>query len=1039
MSDLKFFLLGSPQFEQRGKPLPLKRRKAIALLAYLTVTDQPHSRESLATMFWPDYDASRGRANLRRELTAINKALGAGWLIADREQVAFQHQAGFWLDVQQFQQLIAAGTPIVDSAQLNQAISLYRDDFLAGFTLPNAPDFDEWQFFQAEGLRRQLAHTLEQLIDGLSHQEDFEQAIHHARRWLALDPLHEPAHRTLMQLYHQAGQQAAALRQYETCIQVLDEELGVLPEVETTTLYEAIKAQRFVVPLLPEPAANAKAPPLQAKADEPAHLAAPPAPNLPLQSTPFIGREEELTQIEHLLQEETDCRLLTIVGPGGMGKTRLALQVTENCLAAYPDGVYFVPLAPVSETTFLIPAILEALNLPSVSGNDPQTQLLDYLRSKQMLLLLDNFEHLLDGADLLSEIIAAAPQVQLLTTSRERLNLPEEWGFDLEGLQLLTPETATLDDLPGSDAANLFLQSAKRAKANFAPTAADMPHIIRICQAVGGMPLGLELAAPWIRLMSCQEIAQEIEANLDFLSTSMRQIPERHRSLRAVFDYSWQRLTPAEQTTFSKLSVFRGGCTREAAQAVAGASLQTLLQLVDKSLLRRTSTSRYEVHELLRQYGEAFLKQRQEYAQTQQRHSRFFLSWLGKKTTDLKNHQQEVALKAIASDIGNVHIAWQFAVTEQHVATLGEATICLLIFNEYQGRFKEGADAFRQAAEALLTNSVHMAERSPEEALSKEQQIVLGQLRAAQGWFSTRLGLREQSQIQYQRGISLLRQAQPDAPRELATMLFFQGAAYYLWREFDQALFILEESHAIFKDLDDQWGQGIVLAIQGLTSQYQKFHPDPNVKRLLLDAIALLKAIGERRIMTYALNDLGIMALWQGEFQPAKQYLLEVLQIRQEINDLVGIAYTHGALGLVAISTGNLNQAQQHFEQSLVIRRELGNRSEIAQSLYGLGKIAQLIGDYQQAEKYYQAALEISYETKITVYGGENLTGLGYLAYILADYIQAEKYLLESLTIWQHHISVNLLIATTDKSYLILLPRNDLTKHTPDASHILYV
>ena len=310
-----------------------------------------------------------------------------------------------------------------------------------------------------------------------------------------------------------------------------------------------------------------------------------PAPGLPRPPTPLIGREPELATLNRLLCDP-QCRLLTLAGPGGIGKTRLALELASTQRAQFPDGVFFVPLVSLSLPEFIAPAIRSALGLSSSSPLDPKEQLLNHLRQKSLLLVLDNLEHLLEGVGLLAELLEQAPGVKLLVTSRERLNMQGEWLFDLQGLPV--PPLDQVDRAEEYSAVALFVQSARRAQVGFELSAEERPWVARICQLVEGMPLAIELAAAWVRLLSCREIAQEIERNLDFLSTSARDLPERHRSMRAVFDHSWQMLSAEEQRVLRALSVFRGGFLREAAEQVTGASLSLLSALVTRSLVHRT-------------------------------------------------------------------------------------------------------------------------------------------------------------------------------------------------------------------------------------------------------------------------------------------------------------------------------------------------------------------------------------------------------------------------------------------------------------------
>ncbi len=380
---------------------------------------------------------------------------------------------------------------------------------------------------------------------------------------------------------------------------------------------------------------------------------------LPLRLTPFVGRNVELMELNVLLVN-SDCRLLTLVGPGGIGKTRLAIEVVKKVQAAFADGATFVELASLAAAELVVPTIANALNLTLGGHTDPQTQLLHYLRRQSRLLVLDNFEQLLPShghllqdfavtpsLTLIMNIITQAPQVTVLVTSRERLDIHGEWIYAVGGLGLPTVAIEGMHSsahaaLEEYGAPLLFMQTAKRSKTNFAPTAVDEAAIVKICRLVNGMPLALELAAAWVRVLSCAEIAQEIARGLDFLTTKQRNLPYRHRSMRTVFDQSWKLLSAEEQQVFARCSIFRGGFTREAAEAVTGATLETLAALVNKSFLSRNEQGHYEIHELARQYGAERLMESSEEMATRSRHLTFFTVLSEESELQLENGPQIV-------------------------------------------------------------------------------------------------------------------------------------------------------------------------------------------------------------------------------------------------------------------------------------------------------------------------------------------------------------------------------------------------------------
>src|SRR5512135_2961602 len=418
--------------------------------------------------------------------------------------------------------------------------------------------------------------------------------------------------------------------------------------------------------------------------------------NLPVQLTSFIGRETELASINALLSDVHN-RLITIVAPGGMGKTRLALEAAGQLVQAFPQGVYFVALDRITSADLIVQTVAEVLPISLASKEDPKSRIIDYLRDKAILLVMDNFEHVLDGANFVQDILRAAPGVQILATSRAKLNLMGETIFNIEGL------TVGESSLEKNSAVQLFALSAKWTQPKFEVNDAILPAVTQICRMVDGMPLAIVLAAAWIDTLSVNEIAAEIEKSIDILETQTRDVPGRQRSVRAVIESSWDQLDAAAQNLLKHLSVYRGGFTRAAAQQAAGASLRGLSQLVNKALLQRDpDTGRYSMHELLRQYAEEQLKLSvEEELSAHEAHAKYFADLMQACGMRLHDQRQRTALMEIEADLDNIRIAWSYWSDKQDASRLLEFIDGLFLFFEVRSSSIPAIQLFDAAAQKL--------------------------------------------------------------------------------------------------------------------------------------------------------------------------------------------------------------------------------------------------------------------------------------------------------------------------------------------------
>lgn len=1056
----KLYLFGPPRLERNGQPLAVNLRKALALFVYLAVTRQAHSRDALATLFWPEKDQPSARANLRRTLYDLNHLLDGQLLTVEPETVSIEDDGALWLDIERFQQSLAESLPSEDELQaldpdtlapFTTAVDLYTDDFLAGFTLPDCPAFDDWQFFQREELRNRYAWLLQALILRYTTLGKLDEAMRYARRWLLLDPLEEAVHRQLMRLYAQTGQLAAALRQYDECVRILAEELDVPPDEETTALYEAIRTKRF-----PTPDQKTRSheeggtrsqeskktdtqdgktihPTLPVSPSPPLPVFSTPLHNLPTQTTPFIGRAQELADILRRLDDPA-CRLLTLIGPGGIGKTRLALEAAQKILNTlddsgptpehnrqssmalgahfvnvnrqFTDGVFFVALQPVTTPSGLIAAIADATGFRFYSAVPPQQQLMNFLREKQMLFVLDNFEHLLEGVEFISELLTTAPQLKLLITSREALNLHEEWFHPLAGMMLPSADdkrgnipAPEKDDEALPDAVQLFVQSARRARPDFV-LEAEQAHVARICRLVDGIPLALELAAAWLKVLSCQKIADEIAHNLDILTTRHQNIPSRHRSMRAVLEQSWQLLSAAEQQVLRRLAVFAGGFTQEAARTVADASLLILATLAEKALIYVTQDAsthnRYQMHELLRQFvAEKLAALPAEETSIRAHHSAYYLRFLKRYAPLLTSKEQQAALQGIGVEIDNVRAGWYGAVgrsaaEQPAVASLGEALTPLYDFYQIQSRYLDGKDLFVQTAQQLESAG----------AATTDSPVALLYMRvlARCGAFYHFLCEYETAEHYLQTSLPLAQR--PNLSPELAFIHNFLGQLA-MWRgEKALAKEHLTESLTLSRTIGDKAGMASALEklanlVDATLGEYAES------QQLARQTLQISRDLGRPDWTAYALDTLGFVTFCLGEYADAEAYYWESLALFETIGDQYGIAMALGGLGLVYWAMGDekLTDATAHFQQSLLICRTIGHQGQVAGRLAGLARIANDQGDYVQAQALAQEGLTIARELGSPVYLAHMLNSLGEAAYALGDLPAARAYLIEALQV----------------------------------------
>ena len=896
--------------------------------------------------------------NLRGALSSLRKHLG-DYLIITRDTVAMNPDAHVWLDAAALEEQLGSG-------RTKEAVGLYQGDFLEGFFVRGCPGFEDWVSVERERLHRILLDGLGKAVAACIEANDCQEGITYASHMLQLDPLMEEAHRQLMRLLTFSGQRSAALAQYEACRALLAEELGAEPEPETIALYEEILAGDLSTPT---------------------ETTAPPPHNLLVQVTPFVGRESELAELGRLLGDP-DVRLVTVVGAGGMGKTRLALEAAAAQLERYEHGVFFVSLAPLRSPEGIMPTMADALGLTFSAGEEPRQQLRSYLRRKQLLLIMDNFEHLLEGASLVSDILSTAPEVKIMVTSRARLNLQGERLLHLSGMDL--PGKDAAEDALAYSAVELFLTSAQRVRTDLDLGARDQQHAVRICRLVEGMPLALVLAAGWIDILTPVEIAAEIGRGLDFLETDALDLPARLRSVRAVFDHSWRLLSQKEREIMQALSVFRGGFTREAATAVAGATLRVLRRLANKSLLGRSADGRYDVHELLRQYAEEKLGQTCGAADaTSNRHCGYYCAALEGWAEDLKGSRCEVALAELDREIDNARAAWDWAIERAQVEQLGRAVEGLCRFFVWRGRAQEGEAACRSAAERLRSIT------------SSEGLLVLASILAWQGSFCYSLGHLETASNLLGKSLGVLGQTEL-ADRDLRSVKAFALAKLGLVIQLavvdhQEARRLYQESLTLYRALNDRHGIATVLWYLGRIAAHRNNLAE--ARQFFEESWAIRQSLGDKRGMAMSLEWLGNVALEQGRLEDGEGYLRLCISLSQEVGYPEYVADGLLNLGRLLGSRGKFAQWHSLTLEAMAIYEELGLHNSLAVAPAFLAWAEVHLGRYEQARAHLRTPLLLAREQGVPFTSVHILCAAARTAAAYEDWVQVQQWMSEALVI----------------------------------------
>lgn len=935
MAELIFSLMGRLQIEHRRLgAITLANRKAIGLLAYLLVeSDHAHGREFLLGLLWPDMPTAAAQNNLRVTWAQLQKALGTSaageqpHLIGDRLALRFNPHSDHSLDVARFRALVEAcrrhphpnsNECVECAARLTEALGLVRGDFLDEFSLPNCLQFDEWLLMQRQQLHVQVTAALEQLAAFHERAGQLPKAERTIRRMLDYDPLSESAYRQLMRVLARADQRSAALEVYETSRRVLATELGLAPAVETVTLAEQIRAHA----------------PFESHTAQAA---------LPPVLTRFFGRRQESARLVDLLSRRT-VRLVTLAGPGGVGKTRLAVEVAHRMAGVFAHEISFVELAGVADGSSVDDAVAALLRLPTSTGRSSTSAIVDYLSDRTVLLVLDNCEHLLKAcARLVHTLCSDAPGLTVLATSRIPLHLAEEHVVRLE--PFATPaindaEQLTVADSLSFDSIQLFINRATQSLLHFTLTDENISAVARICRQLDGIPLAIEIAAAQVRTLPVEAIAERLGQRFAWLNRRASGTLPRQRTLHTLIDWSYGLLSAQERSVLRRLAVFAGGWTLEAAEAVCAPDercVEALTELVDHSLVvfgANAWHSRYSMHETMRQFAQEQLHGSNQEADALERHARYYAYLVSRATENWAGQTLSQRLRTVQDDHDNVRQAFEWLIAHDGeqalvlVAQLGTE----LNFWELGGFFQEGRRWLQRALDGT-TASI---------SLPRAQALLAAaDLSSAIADFDYGLQCTQQAQ-QLSQQIGDQR-AEIDARLKHCELAILAGELTNLQAQANEALQLAEHI---------SYAAGIAKA--RLVLGTMAFHAGENQAAIqyVLPSIALWRELERPYDLATALNRLAGALLGIHDYAAATQSYEESRDIYQSLGYRRGIALTIQNLGGVAFDLGDYTRARALFCDSLRIRRDLGLPRGYAYSF-------EFIADVNEIEKRYEHAVQL--------------------------------------------------------------------------------
>lgn len=887
--------------------------KRYQCLGYLAWKGDWVRRDELAFLFWPDVDTARARHSLRQLIRRVRALPWAPEVEPERQRIRWRART----DVAELMRLVAA-------RDLGALLSVYKGDLLAGMSGLGSGEFTAWLQQEREHLRTTWRGALLRHAGELDAASKPEEAVAVIQTVLARDPLDEEAVRALLRLGMRLRDRGSVMEAYHAFGTRLEEELGLAPTVETQRLADALGT------VMPGHVTATTALPNDAGVLDDV--------TLPTTLTSFVGRERELAEVRRLLADP-ECRLLTLTGFGGAGKTRLALRAAETLRQHYPDGAVFIDLTAVDQPEAVPAAIAARLRLTLEGKSEPVQELANALGSRRLLLVLDSFEHLVGGAGLVAKLLSACPGLQVVVTSRALLGLKVEWVLAVPGLGYPPETEGSLDDALRSDAVRLLLQRAGRVRPGFEVGEADLPYALRLCRIVDGSPLALELAAAWLRAISLRELVTEVDNDLDFLQATDG--PSSQRSLRAVFERSWRLLGSSERRGLGSLSVFHGGFSRDAATYVAGVPMVVLAALVDRSLVRMTPEGRYVLHPLVRGYAHEKLSRSDTgVQQALRRHAEFYGQTLRRLEVEAGSPAHGAALRTFELELDNVRAAWRYLSHKRSLPELKRSTWLVRDLFDRTRRFREGVDLLQATLDAL--------------ADADEHRQLVGIVQTNQAWLYYRMGRYVEAGRLAEAGLAKL-SARRDS-RETKTGLNVLGAVAIANGDYAGA----KAAWAKALDLSANKPRASAAFLNNVALAEEKLGEFRRARRHLEAALAINRELGDRARIANNLNAMAELQLELGDPGLAAETFQEALEVAEKYDHrqviphvLHGLARAHGKLG-------HPRRALRYGDRAIAMFRDGDERSMLALALTERGRAALRLGQLSDAEASIGEGLELA-------------------------------------------------------------------------------